>query len=192
MGFAEGPTENDALRMMHKNQVNNALYDNMPDAVHPPGMEPKSMPPQQVLDEYPDLKEKFAPAIKEYRQMIDKEDRKASEYQAMAAESSAYEKAVLTFVNGGGNEKDARRILDDVLLSDFSDKNLPKALEFHGFAKPHEAEKLATALLTEQNRKVLDKEDRKAAELGFTSEQQRDTPQRPSRPAPRPTVGMDR
>jgi hypothetical protein len=106
MGFAEGPTENDALRMMHKNQVNNALYDNMPDAVHPPGMEPKSMPPQPVLDEYPDLKEKFAPAIKEYRQM-------------------------------------------------------------------------------------LGKEDRKAAELGFEPDQ-RDTPSRPPRPAPRPTVGMER
>jgi antirestriction protein ArdC len=79
MGYAEGPTADDALRMMHKNRVNNALYDNMPDAVHPPGMEPKSMPPQQVLNEYPDLKEKFAPAIKEHRQMLDKEDRKAAD-----------------------------------------------------------------------------------------------------------------
>lgn len=163
MGYAEGPTANDALRMMHKNRVNNALYDNMPDAVHPPGMEPKSMPPQQVLDEYPDLQTKYASVIKEHRQMLAKEDRKAAEYQVMT-ESSPYEKAVQTFVDGGGNEKDARRILDDVLLSDFSDKNLPKALEFHGFAKPHEAEKLAADIITEENRKVLDKEDRKASE----------------------------
>ena len=192
MGYAEGPTERDALRMMHKNRVNNALYDNMPDAVHPPGMETQSMPPQQVLDEYPDLQEKFAPAIKEYRQMLDKEDRKASEYRAMT-EPIAYEKAVQTFVNGGGNEKDARRILDDVLLSDFSDKNLPKALEFHGFAKPHEADKLATAILTEENRKVAAKEDRKASEHPVMKQAEQgadkapeppeaDKPERPARP----------
>jgi hypothetical protein len=88
MGYAEGPTAEDALRMMHKNRVNNALYDNMPGAVHPPGMEPKSMPPQRVLDEYPDLKEKFAPAIKEHRQMLDKEGRKATEYRAMTADQA--------------------------------------------------------------------------------------------------------
>ncbi|CQR44207.1 conserved hypothetical protein [Thiomonas sp. CB3] len=79
MGYAEGPTAEDALRMMHKNRVNNALYDHMLDAVRPPGMEPKSMPPQHVLDEYPDLKEKFAPAIEEHRQILAKEDRKAAE-----------------------------------------------------------------------------------------------------------------
>jgi hypothetical protein len=79
LGFAEGPTGNDALRMAHKREVNNALYDHMPDAFRPPGVEPKSMPPQHVLDEYPGLQEKFAPAIKEYRQMLAKEDRKAAE-----------------------------------------------------------------------------------------------------------------
>jgi antirestriction protein ArdC len=197
MGYAEGPTERDALRMMHKNRVNNALYDNMPDAVHPPGMEPKSMPPHHVLGEYPDLQEKFAPAIKEHRQMLNKEDRKASEYRAMG-EPIAYEKAVQTFVNGGGNEKDARRILDDVLLSDFSDKNLPKALEFHGFAKPHEADKLATAIITKENRKVAAKEDRKASEHPVMKQAEQgadkapeppeaDKPERPARPRLRQT-----
>ncbi|ODU95487.1 MAG: hypothetical protein ABT24_12110, partial [Thiomonas sp. SCN 64-16] len=88
MGYAEGPTAEDALRMMHKNRVNNALYDNMPEAVRPPGMEPKSMPPQRVLDEYPDLQKKFAQAIKEHRQMLDKEDRKAAEYRDMTADQA--------------------------------------------------------------------------------------------------------
>ena len=161
LGFADGPTAEGALRQAHKREVNNALYDHMPDAVHPPGMEPKSMPPQHVLDEYPDLQKKFAPVIEE--------NRKATEYQVMT-ESSPYEKAVQTFVNGGGNEKDARRILDDVLLSEFSDKNLPKALEFHGFAKPHEAEKLAADIITEENRKVSAKEDRKSSEYQMTKQ----------------------
>jgi hypothetical protein len=79
MGYADGSTLKGALRQVHLRAVNNALYDHMPNAVRPPGMEPKSMPPQHVLDEYPDLKEKFAPAIKEHRQMLDKEDRKAAE-----------------------------------------------------------------------------------------------------------------
>jgi hypothetical protein len=300
MGYAEGPTAEDALRMMHKNRVNNALYDHMPDAVRPPGMEPKSMPPQHVLDEYPDLQAKFAGVIAQSQPAEAKpianaqaqvdapavsgdsapgrslfwrkvsnvedlcdglgtlpgagqqpaarvrvvEDKKlsSSDYDKFTAdffasqpwldgkggidedgtrhviqvtaqdrqtlhidpqghdyaryvgipeadvqrvmgsrslvvaevestqtlqlpEAGAYEKAVQAFVNGGGNEKDARRILADVLLSDFSDKNLPKALEFHGFAKPHEAEKLATAILAEEHRQMLDKEDRKSSEF---------------------------
>ncbi|CAZ88970.1 conserved hypothetical protein [Thiomonas arsenitoxydans] len=163
MGYAEGPTANDALRMMHKNRVNNALYDNMPDAVHPPGMEPKSMPPQQVLDEYPDLKEKFAPAIEEHRQMLAKEDRKAAEYREMT-EPSAYEKAVQNFVANGGKEPEARRILDSEMAGDVSPKALADALAFHCFADAVGADKLAADILAEQNRKVLDKEDRKAAE----------------------------
>ena len=38
---------------------------------------------------------------------------------------------------------------------------------------------------------ALDKEDRKASDLGLKSEG-RAAPSRPSRPAPRPTVGMER
>ncbi|MFZ5820035.1 MAG: zincin-like metallopeptidase domain-containing protein, partial [Chloroflexota bacterium] len=78
LGFADGPTAEGALRQAHKREVNNALYGNQPDT---PEFLQKSMPSARVLDEYPDLQEKFAPAIKEYRQMLDKEDRKASEYQ---------------------------------------------------------------------------------------------------------------
>ena len=46
------------------------------------------MPPQRVLDEYPDLQKKFAQAIKEHRQMLDKEDRKAAEYRDMTADQA--------------------------------------------------------------------------------------------------------
>ena len=163
MGYAEGPTANDALRMMHKNRVNNALYDNMPDAVHPPGMEPKSMPPQQVLDEYPDLQTKYASVIKEHRQMLAKEDRKAAEYREMT-EPSAYEKAVQNFVANGGKEPEARHILDSEMAGDVSPKALADALAFHCFADAVGADKLAADILAEQNRKVLDKEEHKASE----------------------------
>jgi antirestriction protein ArdC len=176
LGFAEGPTANDALRMAHKREVNNALYDHTPDAFRPPGMEPKSMPPRHVLDEYPDLQEKFAPTIKEHRQMLDKEDRKASEYQVMTAEPSAYEKAVQNFVANGGKEMEARRLLDSEMAGDVSANGLADALAFHCFADAVSADKLAADILTEENRKVLAKEDRKESE--YQAMKQADAPAR--------------
>lgn len=78
---------------------------------------------------------------------------------------SAYDKAIANFVKGGGNEKDARRILDSELAGNYDPKHLPAALVYHGFVKPGQAGDLATAILTEEGQKMLDKEDRKAAEL---------------------------
>ncbi|MDE2344619.1 MAG: hypothetical protein KGL63_14735, partial [Betaproteobacteria bacterium] len=76
----------------------------------------------------------------------------------------AYERAIHNFVKGGGSEKDAYRILDNAML-ELDPKNLPSALVNHGFAKPAAAEKLAAAIIAEENRKVLDKEDRKSSEF---------------------------
>jgi len=163
MGYADGSTLKGALRQVHLRAVNNALYDHMPNAVRPPGMEPKSMPPQRVLDEYPDLQTRYASVIKEHRQMLAKEDRKAAEYREMA-EPSAYEKAVQNFVANGGKEPEARHILDSEMAGDVSPKALADALAFHCFADAVGADKLAADILAEQNRKVLDKEDRKASE----------------------------
>ena len=182
LGFADGKTIEGAYRQVHEREVNNALYGNLPDS---PDFLRKSMPPEPVLAEYPALQKLWARVIEAHQPGL----AQAQEPNA----PSAYEKAVQTFVKGGGNEKEARRILDDVLLSDFSDKNLPKALEFHGFAKPHEAEKLATAIITEEDRKIASKEDRKAIEMreGLKAEG-RDAPPRSSRHIPRPTVEIER
>ena len=92
LGFADGPTAEGALHQVHKREVNNALYGNQPDT---PEFLQKSMPPARVLDEYPDLQEKFAPVIEEHRQMLAKEDRKASEYQVMkqAEQAAGQDKA---------------------------------------------------------------------------------------------------
>lgn len=148
VSFAEGRTPEDALRMAHKNKVNNALYDNMPDAVRPPGMEPKSMPPARVLGEYPDLQTKFAPAIEAHRRTL-----------------GAYQQAIHRFVAKGGQEMDAYRILDSEMTGDVSPKSLADALVFHGFADAAEADSLAAAIIAEDARKILDKEDRKASEM---------------------------
>lgn len=63
LGFADGTTAEGALRQAHQREVNNALYDNQPGAVRPQDCPPKSMPPSQVLAEYPDLQTKFAEVI---------------------------------------------------------------------------------------------------------------------------------
>jgi len=60
LGFADGPTEEGALRQVHKREVNNALYGNQPDA---PAYLHTSMPPRHVLAEYPDLQKQFAGVI---------------------------------------------------------------------------------------------------------------------------------
>ena len=77
---------------------------------------------------------------------------------------SAYDKAIQSFVRGGGTEKDARSTLDSAMAGDIDPKNLSTALVSLGFAQPDEAEKLAAAIIAEENQKVLDKEDRKASE----------------------------
>jgi hypothetical protein len=133
-------------------------------------------------------------------------------------EAGAYESAVQNFVRGGGNEKDARRTLDSELAGDYDPKHLPAALVFHGFAKPAEAEKLAAAIIAEENKKMLDKEDRKSSEFHVamqaeeaagkdkpkpdertaekSSELEGDKPDRPPRPrlrqATRKAAAMDR
>jgi N12 class adenine-specific DNA methylase/antirestriction protein ArdC/phage/plasmid primase-like uncharacterized protein len=63
-GFADGDTAGNAMREVHKREVNNALYsltkentDNTDNA------DVKSVPPGRVLNEYPDLVEKFANAL---------------------------------------------------------------------------------------------------------------------------------
>lgn len=150
LGFADGPTSIGALRQVHKRQVNNALYSHMPGAVCPSGMEPKSMPPQCVLDEYPDLRAKFAPAIR--AQQHDRLD-------------GPYQQAVRSFVEAGGKAREAYSILDSELSGDFDPARLADALVFHGFAKRQEAAQMASAILDEERRNVLAKEDRKAGDL---------------------------
>ncbi|CDW92547.1 MULTISPECIES: ArdC family protein [Thiomonas] len=169
LGFADGPTAGGALRQVHKREVNNALYGNQLDT---PEFLQKSMPSARVLDEYPDLQKKFAPVIEEHRQMLAKEDRKATEHQVMT-ESSPYEQAVQNFVTNGGKETDARRILDSELAGDVSAKALADALAFHCFANAVEADDLAVGILTEEQKKMLAKEDRKSSEYQMTKQAER-------------------
>ena len=119
-------------------------------------------PEQAVSAELQQGKPK-APVIEENRQMLAKENRKVTEYQVIT-ESSPYEKAVQNFVTNGGKETDARRILDSEMAGEVSPKALADALAFHGFADAVEADKLAVGILAEEQKKMLDKEDRKASE----------------------------
>ena len=198
LGFADGPTEEGALRQAHRREVNNALYDHDPKGFRPEGAKPLSMPPPHVLAEYPDLQKKWGHVINS-----------APEAGLTPQATSAYDQAIQNFVRGGGNEKDAHRTLDSELAGDYDAKNLPAALVFHGFAKPAAAEKLAAAIIAEENKKVLDKEDRKSSEFHLakqaeeaagkdkrnaaeravekSSEPEGDKPERPARPRLRQT-----
>jgi len=60
LGFADGDSTEGALRQAHKREVNNALYGNQPGV---PDDFRKSMPPKEVLSEYPDLEKKWAGVI---------------------------------------------------------------------------------------------------------------------------------
>ncbi|SCC93177.1 hypothetical protein THIX_30405 [Thiomonas sp. X19] len=60
LGFADGPTPKGALRQVHRREVNNALYGSQPDA---PDFLRTSMPPAEVLAEYPDLQQQWAAVI---------------------------------------------------------------------------------------------------------------------------------
>ena len=198
LGFADGPTEEGALRQAHRREVNNLLYDHDPKGFRPEGARPLSMPPPHVLAEYPDLQKKWGHVINS-----------APEAGLTPQATSAYDQAIQNFVRGGGNEKDAHRTLDSELAGDYDAKNLPAALVFHGFAKPAAAEKLAAAIIAEENKKVLDKEDRKSSEFHLakqaeeaagkdkrnaaeravekSSEPEGDKPERPARPRLRQT-----
>ena len=55
---ALAPTEREAVLSFHRAQVNNAIYLNSMDA-SAAGLPKSSMPPEKVLAEYPDLREKF-------------------------------------------------------------------------------------------------------------------------------------
>jgi len=57
-GFSDAPTEREAVSNFHRAQVNNAIYLNSMDA-SVAGLPKSSMPPEKVLAEYPDLREKF-------------------------------------------------------------------------------------------------------------------------------------
>ncbi len=76
-----------------------------------------------------------------------------------------YQRAVRSFVEAGGEAQDACRILDSELSGDFNPARLGDALVFPGFAKRQDAGELAAALLDEERRNVLEKEDRKAGDL---------------------------
>jgi hypothetical protein len=123
------------------------------------------------------------------------------------APESPYDQAIQNFVKGGGTEKDARSILDSELAGDFDPKHLAEALIYHGFAKPSQAETLATGILAEENQKMLDKEDRKAREFHVAQQAEEavgkiearaaeetpeqpdaDKPERPARPRLRQTT----
>jgi N12 class adenine-specific DNA methylase/antirestriction protein ArdC/phage/plasmid primase-like uncharacterized protein len=60
-GFSDGITSDDAMREVHKREVNNALYSLSKDIAG--NVDVKSVPPDRVLNEYPDLLEKFANAL---------------------------------------------------------------------------------------------------------------------------------
>jgi N12 class adenine-specific DNA methylase/antirestriction protein ArdC/phage/plasmid primase-like uncharacterized protein len=60
-GFSDGITSDDAMREVHKREVNNALYSLSNDNAG--NVDVKSVPPDRVLNEYPDLLEKFANAL---------------------------------------------------------------------------------------------------------------------------------
>ncbi len=81
-------------------------------------------------------------------------------------EVGAYDRAIHNFVQAGGNEKNAREILDSEMAG-ASAQDLPKALVFHGFANPSDAERLAADILKEDHQRMLAKEDRKASEYAM-------------------------
>jgi len=64
LGFADGPTIEGAYRQAHEREVNNALYGNLPDS---PDFLRKSMPPPQVLAEYPGLQKLWARVIEAHQ-----------------------------------------------------------------------------------------------------------------------------
>ena len=57
-GFCDSPTKEGALREAHSNIVNNAIYSNGPDSSD--FMDKAVFPPEKVLEDYPELKVKFA------------------------------------------------------------------------------------------------------------------------------------
>ncbi|MDR8093144.1 DUF1738 domain-containing protein [Burkholderia gladioli] len=69
--FADAPESADAIREVHRREVNNALYHNSPDAPQDQafldslGGKP-AVPPARVLADYPDLREKFAAVLAEH------------------------------------------------------------------------------------------------------------------------------
>lgn len=58
LGFADGPTRQEAINEVHKRSVNNAIYYNSPDGAIL--NKAAVFPPDHVMAEYPDLKVKFA------------------------------------------------------------------------------------------------------------------------------------
>jgi hypothetical protein len=71
MGFADGPSVSEALKMAHIGAVNNAIYANSPDA--PDFMKDTQVfPPENVVAEYPHLKERFADVFAERAETVDR------------------------------------------------------------------------------------------------------------------------
>lgn len=62
LGFSDAESAELALVEVHRRQVNNALYSRSADA--PESMPRSAMPPAHVIEEYPELKDKFAEVIK--------------------------------------------------------------------------------------------------------------------------------
>ena len=163
LGFSDAPTAEGARREAHEREVNNALYGNQPDV---PDFLRKSMPPANVLAEYPELQKRWAGVIEAKQSAAlpaqEPMDRADSETQ----NHSAYDQAIQNFIKGGrGNGADARRILDGEMAGDVDPKRFRSALIYHGFAPMAGSEKLAAAMLVEENQKVLAKEDRKSSEV---------------------------
>ena len=71
MGFADGPSVEAALKMAHFGAVNNAIYANSPEA--PDFMNGTQVfPPENVVAEYPHLKERFADVFAERVETVDR------------------------------------------------------------------------------------------------------------------------
>ncbi len=69
-----------------------------------------------------------------------------TEREKDAVMSRAYDSAIKQYVKHGGDEKSARRELDDIIMV-FAEKNMPAALVYKGFATQATADKLAAGLL---------------------------------------------
>lgn len=102
MGFCDSKNIDEALRQAHERQVNNALYSNLIDKGQIMPM--CSMPPVEVVKEYPDLENDFARHYKG-----------APFYEVVKADSESY-----------------RALLDNTVLDQYFCENAVSPKSYHG------------------------------------------------------------
>ena len=124
--FSDAATPEAAVRDVHAAMVNNALYWNdraLDNDIPEPQEMLVSMPPSEVLAEYPELRHKFPKLF-----------------------DNPYDRALDHFVAGGGIEQDGRDELNYV-ISRSSSQAISTELVNRGFAEPGGAAKLGAELL---------------------------------------------